>query len=444
MATRNGQEVAMMISLVSWPSLAVAVGVFVVVLGLVVRSARRGTRLLTVRTMVWALVGTSAVALVLHGTGLVPLDIPRWFYAVAMLPFLGPAAAVAAGRALRAPARVLAVACLPLGLVVSVLVVNQHYQYWPTLDALLGKDHTDPLLDPAAVLRLAGADPVAGTSTRHGPDIAAKEGRLVDLPIPGTVSGFHARTARVWLPPGFLTDPDRPRPVVVLIGGTPSWTSDWTRSARLDRVADRVAAEHGGEAPLLVMVDANGSAFGDTECVGPAETYITTDVPAFMEAHFGVPADRAAWGVGGYSEGGTCAVTLALRHPDRFAAFADLAGDSHPDVGGHHRTVRSLFGGSEAEFAAHDPAALLAHGSYPQLAGWFGSGRDDGSPRRDTAQLATEARAAGMTVAEFSGPGAHDFGFVGHALDQALPWLDDQLSVPQTEPTTDRVAVAVG
>ena len=377
----------------------------------------------------WALVATSAAALALHASGLVPLDIPRWFYAAALIPFVGPALAVAAGRGLRAPARVLAVACLPLGLVVSVLVVNEHYQYWPTLAALLGKDHTDPLLDPATALALAQADPAAGAAARSvaNDGRAAQEGRLVDLAIPGTTSGFHARVARVWLPPGFLTDPDRPRPVVELIGGTPSWTSDWTRSAGIDRLADRVAADHGGEAPLLVMVDANGSAFGDTECVGAAETYLTVDVPAFVESHFSVPADRRAWGLAGYSEGGTCAITLALRHGDRYSAFADLAGDSHPDVGGHRRTVRALFGGSEAEYAAHDPSALLSRQAYPELAGWFGSGNGDGAPRRATLRLAEEARSAGVTVQEFSGPGGHDFGFVGHALADALPWLDDHL-----------------
>ncbi len=425
----------MTISLVSWPVLAVAVGLFAALLGTTVVAARRRSRLLALRTAMWALVATAAVALALHASGAVPLDIPRWFYAAALVPFVGPAVAVAAGRALRAPMKVLAVACLPVGLLVSVLVVNEHYQYWPTLDAMLGKDHTDPLLDPATALRLAQTDPTVASGPTPAVATASDgttvpQGRLVDLAIPGTTSGFHARTARVWLPPGFLTDPDRPRPVVELIGGTPSWPSDWTRSAGLDRIADRIAATQGGEAPLLVMVDANGSAFGDTECVGAAETYLTVDVPAYVEAHFSVTADRRAWGLAGYSEGGTCAVTLALRHPDRYAAFADLAGDSHPDVGGHRRTVRTLFGGSEVDFAAHDPAALLTQRTYPQLAGWFGSGHADGSPRRDTTRLAAEARSAGITVQEFSGPGGHDFGFVGHALAQALPWLDDQLQVP--------------
>lgn len=413
----------MTISLVAWPSVAVVVGLLAVVLTALAARARGRSRFLVTRTLVWALVATAGVALALHATGLVPLDIPRWFYAVAVLPFVGPALAVSAGRSLRAPARLLAVACLPLGLLASVVVVNEHYRYWPTVGALLGRDHSDPMLDSATVLRLAGADPADATA----PGGPSPQGRLVDLPIPAPSSGFHARSARLWLPPGFLTDPDRPRPVVELLGGTPSWTSDWTRAAAIDTTADRLAAAHGGEAPILVMVDPNGSAFGDTECVGASERYLTEDVPAFLESHFAVATTRTGWAIAGYSEGGTCAVTLALRHPDRYSAFADLAGDAHPDVGGHSHTVRALFGGSEAAYAAHDPDTLLTTKRYPDLAGWFGVGRGDGSPRRATLRLATEARGAGIEVEEYAGSGGHDFGFVGRALAAALPWLDDHL-----------------
>jgi S-formylglutathione hydrolase FrmB len=429
----------MEISLVTWPAMAVVTGAFLAVVALLVQIARRGTWLLSVRTILWTVLGTSGLALVLHASGLIPLDIPRWLYVIALLPFIGPAIGVAGWRSLHTPSCALAALCIPLGLLVALLIFNQHYQYWPTVGALLGKDHTDPMIDAPTALRLAASDeplttalPVSARSTT----VAPTRGRLVDISIPGTVSGFRARAARVWLPPAFLTDPDRPRPVIELIGGTPSWTSDWTRSANLDTIADTFAAANGGEAPLIVMVDANGDAFGDTECVGKAETYLSTDVPNFMVAHFGAPADRAAWGVGGYSEGGTCAVTLALRHSDQFAAFADLAGDSHPDVGGHHRTVHKLFGGSEADFAAHDPATLLSQRPYPQLAGWFGSGHSDGSPRRHTTQLAAAARADGMAVQEYSGPGGHDYGFVGKAMEQALPWLSQQLHVPTAGAST--------
>ncbi len=416
------------VSLVAWPMVTVAALVLVVMVVLVARAARRGSRLLGLRAAMWAVLATSGLALAVHAGGLLTTDIPRWYYAVALLPFVGPAVGLPAWRWLRPGVRLLAVVSLPIGLLVSGLVINQHYQYWPTLAALLGKDHTDPLLDATTVLHM--------TPPAASPAAMPASGRLVDLAIPGTVSGFHARTARVWLPPAFQLDPHRPRPVLLLIGGTPSWTSDWTRSAALDRTADRVAAANGGEAPLLVMVDANGTAFGDTECVGRSETYLTIDVPAYLAQHFDVPLDPAAWGVAGYSEGGTCAVTLAARHPDRFHAFVDLAGDAHPSLGSHRHTVRTLFGGSELAFRAHDPATLLTETRYHGLAGWFASGRDDGSARHDTQLLAAEARSAGVDVVERSFPGGHDYGFVTRALGEALPWVTAELHAPATSAST--------
>ena len=408
------------ISLLGWQAATIVVAFLAVVLVALLWRAR-ATRALGVRVVVWSVVGTSALALVVHGSGLVPTDIPRWFYVVALLPFVGPALALAGWPALRPLARTVALVCLPLGLLASVLVVNQHYEYWPTVGAMLGHDHSDPLVD-AAHLTAMLRGPGAGDLTH---------GLLVDLAIPGTVSGFHARTARLWLPPAYLAEPDRRRPVVEFIGGTPGWTSDWTRSARLDRAADRLAADHGGEAPLLLMVDANGSAFGDTECVdgprGNAETYLTVDVPAYLRSHFHVDADRSGWGVAGYSEGGTCALTLALRHHDQYSAFVDLAGDAHPTVGGHHHTVQALFRGSEDGYAAHDPGQLLAASTHPDLAGWFGWGRADGRPRHDTVALAAAARASGVAVEEQACRGGHDFGFVTSALGQALPWISDRL-----------------
>src|SRR5690349_14229463 len=115
----------MTISLVAGPAVAVTAVVYVLAVLAVLRSARRGGRLLPVRAALGAVGATAAIAVALRASGLVPLDVPRWFYAVAVLPFIGPSVAVVAGRALRAPARTLAVACLPLGLVLSVLVINR-------------------------------------------------------------------------------------------------------------------------------------------------------------------------------------------------------------------------------------------------------------------------------------------------------------------------------
>src|SRR6185503_810454 len=123
----------------------------------------------------------------------------------------------------------------------------------------------------------------------------------------------------------------RPRlPVLELLHGTPGTPEDWTRAARADVTADRWASTHGGRAPILLLVDENGSFTADTECsngiAGRAETYLTVDVPSWAVSALDAARSRRAWGVGGNSEGGYCALTLALRHPHLYSLFLDFSG----------------------------------------------------------------------------------------------------------------------
>jgi hypothetical protein len=106
-----------------------------------------------------------------------------------------------------------------VGVVLLVLVaanvggwVNRHYDYYPTLEDLLG--------------RRAADEASLGTLDERG---VPSRGRVVELPIPGRTSRFDARPAQVYLPPAWFARP-RPRlPVIVLLPGTPGQTSDWTR-----------------------------------------------------------------------------------------------------------------------------------------------------------------------------------------------------------------------
>src|SRR3954469_13377515 len=79
-------------------------------------------------------------------------------------------------------------------------------------------------------------------------------------------------------------------PVLMLISGTPGVPFDWLRGGGALALANAWAISHGGDAPIMVLPDANGSSWGDTECVdgprGRAETYLTVDVPAFLRARF--------------------------------------------------------------------------------------------------------------------------------------------------------------
>ncbi len=82
----------------------------------------------------------------------------------------------------------------------------------------------------------------------------------------------------------------------------------------------------------------------DTECLdfpnGPkVETWLTTDVPAYVKNRFGIDAPH--WGVAGYSTGGWCAAMVGMLHPDRYIATGVIAGYFRPQfstsIGGAER-----------------------------------------------------------------------------------------------------------
>lgn len=319
--------------------------------------------------------------------------------------------------------------------------INHHYEYLRTWDELFGK-------------RAADAASVRQVETQKG---VPPHGQVIELPIPATVSHFSARNAQVYLPPAYFQKP-RPRlGVVVLLAGEPGTPLDWTRGGLADVTSDQYAAAHGGRAPVLVMADENGSFTGDTECVGPAETYLTRDVPGYIATRLGLPRDPAQWAIGGLSEGATCGLMLALRHPDEFHTFVDLAGLLGPrtsDANTVGTTVQDYFGGDAAAFRAHEPPVLLAGHRYDGLGGWFEVGSADGAETDAQRVLVPDARAAGIDVCatEVAG-GEHTFAVWSNGFRHALPWLATRLeglpptacaaplvareSAPQREPDQD-------
>ena len=243
--------------------------------------------------------------------------------------------------------------------------------------------------------------------------------------IPGTVSRFHARAAQVYLPPVWFA-PWRPQlPVIELLSGTPGTPEDWTRAALADVAADAWAATHHGVAPILVMPDANGHFTGDTECAdgthGRAETYLTTDVAAWMTTHFRAARGRNTWVIGGASEGGYCALELALRHPNRFATFLDFSGLDRPTMSGG---ALRLFRGSQHELQVHSPRVLLAAGRVrAPMAGWFEVGSRDGGTTHAVQAMADLSRRAGIdTHLVLLHHAHHTWRVWRHCFADALPW----------------------
>ena len=380
-------------------------------------------------------------------------------------------------RSASARQRLLAIPAVGLCLVSAAVATNYYYGYYPTVDSVFGEHYAHQVsihdLQHSGYLghsyRYRGSDDSGDGSTGTGavsdgpgaslraalttvPSVTpalklshnvpqgvapADAGRLVHIAIPGPVSGYKARRAWVYLPPVWF-GPHRPQlPVVLMLAGTPGSTSDWIRAGQVLPIVDRWAKAHGGVAPIFVFADQNGSFMGDSECVDrPKEmvdTYLSVDVPAFVEKQFDSATSGRQWGVEGLSEGGTCAMTLALRHPDRFAAFADVSGEETPSLGGTAAAdLRNLYGGSTVKQASYDPTSLMATHTYPGLGAWFGVGAQDGKYIGIAKDLAAKAKAAGASTQLDTPPGHHTFQCFAASFKLSLPWLAHELGQPGT------------
>ena len=91
------------------------------------------------------------------------------------------------------------------------------------------------------------------------------------------------------------------------------------------------------------------------------ETYVTQELHDLILANF--PADPAKVGIFGHSMGGHGAITLALRHPERYrsvSAFAPIAAPSDCPWG--EKAFSGYLGSDRARWASHDACALIAAG----------------------------------------------------------------------------------
>jgi S-formylglutathione hydrolase FrmB len=316
-----------------------------------------------------------------------------------------------------------------VGAVIMLLIaasgtVNAYFDYIPTVGALLGRRARDQ----ASAQEVAKALDAALARGHPLPS----HGKVIVVSIPAERSHFHARAAQVYLPPIWFS-PNRPRlPVVELIHGTPGTPDDWTRAGLADVATDDWAEKHGGVAPILLMPDANGSFMGDTECVngsrGQAETYLTHDVREWAIATLGAARGRTSWAIGGASEGGFCALDIALRHESRYATFLDFSGLDRPTI---HGDAVKLFDGSEGDLRQHTPSVLMQERRTEMpLAGWFEVGTSDGGTTRAVIAMATQARRSGIATHLVLIPHAHHTWRVWRtSYADAFPWTAMQLGL---------------
>ncbi|MDH6195238.1 S-formylglutathione hydrolase FrmB [Mycobacterium frederiksbergense] len=325
---------------------------------------------------------------------------------------------------------------VPLTLLCTALAVNLWVGYFPWVQTAWSQLTAGPLPDQT--------DQVTVTAMQRQGTVPAR-GTVVPVEIPNSASGFRHRGEYVYLPPAWFTANPAPRlPTVMMVGGEFNTPADWMRAGNVVMTMDDFAAAHHGNAPVLVFVDAGGTFNNDTECVngnrGNSADHLTKDVVPYMNTHYGVSPVAANWGVVGWSMGGTCAVDLAVMHPELFSAFVDIAGDIGPNSGTKAQTIERLFGGNATAWDAFDPSTVIRrHGQYEHMAGWFDV--NDSSSAKTAGRGNDQARAAkelcalgsanGIACSVVTQKGTHDWPFASRAFSLSLPWLAGVIGTPQ-------------
>ena len=221
--------------------------------------------------------------------------------------------------------------------------------------------------------------------------------RLYDLTLASTaVAGtLHIR---VLLPDGYEQNSTRHYPVVYLFPGTGDTAAAWTETGGVE-------ATTAGQPVITVMPDLGVSGDGGGYCANwfngghgghPMwETFEVGQVIPFIDRNLRTRATRSGRAIFGLSQGGFCALSLASRHPDMFAAAGSFSGviDTTSDafavksgtaeVQGTTKLDSvsdpdAMFGSRAAQeinWAAYDPATLVANLRGMRVWAYTGNGQ---------------------------------------------------------------------
>jgi S-formylglutathione hydrolase FrmB len=302
-------------------------------------------------------------------------------------------------------------------LALSAVQINGYFGLNHTVGDLTGAAaaRIQPL--EAGLTRAAGAPAATGLAHWQAP-AHLPDGVIRKAVIPGTVSGFQSRDALVYLPPAYLGSSRPALPVLVLFSGQPGSPADWLTGGALRSRLDRFAAEHAGVAPVVVVVDPNGSGSGNTLCmdsrIAHADTFLARDVPNWIKRTLDVDPDPRKWAAGGFSFGGTCAMQMVTRHPDVYSAALAFSSEEEPALAKvRAKTIEASFGADAAAFDRLTPLRVMAENRFDGHGVYFAAGDRDPQFTGYMDVLSEAARRAGFSVE------THRLANAGHSWDVA-------------------------
>lgn len=159
------------------------------------------------------------------------------------------------------------------------------------------------------------------------------------------------------------------------------------------------------------------------------ERYIMEELPGLIAAEFPVATD--AQGITGHSMGGHGALTLALRHPNRFRTVSALAPIVAPArVPWGEKAFAGYLGEDRSRWAAHDAVALIEGGArVPELLVDQGTADEFLTEQLRPELLADACRVADIPCTLRMQPCYdHSYGFVSTFLADHVNWHADRLA----------------
>jgi S-formylglutathione hydrolase FrmB len=149
------------------------------------------------------------------------------------------------------------------------------------------------------------------------------------------------------------------------------------------------------------------------------ETWLTVDVPNWVQRTFRVRPDRGSWATAGLSAGGWCAAMAALLHPARYGAAMVFGGYFHPEFG----PLYVPFGPNSPQARRYDLVAFVRR-SPPPLAMWMETSHSDKTSYRSSAAFLAAVRAPlSLQLVEFAHAG-HSVLLWSQLVPQAVQWLE--------------------
>jgi S-formylglutathione hydrolase FrmB len=220
--------------------------------------------------------------------------------------------------------------------------------------------------------------------------------------------------ARVVLPAGYDSHPHLRYPVIYFLHGLPATGTSYQGN---DWLIDALASV--GQA-ILVMPQGARDSDSDPEYLDWGQgrdwaTYVSTEVPRYIDAHFRTIRSRAGRAIIGISAGGYGATVIGLNHLARFSVIESWSGYFHPtDPTG---TQALKHGGPAA--VAHRLVPSLRDDPRTTFVGFY-VGRGDTIFRDENVQLDQELTAAHVPHLFELYRGAHETSLWQR---QATTWL---------------------